>query len=113
MGRESLGLESRLGLGRLGAGYRARPRGRDLSLWGGITPITAMVISTLRVTDWQRRDCSRRSSSRHDAAHPSATALKRYYKVDGNNVELQFGPKALDEKDIEETLIASCAACWS
>jgi Family of unknown function (DUF5677) len=47
-----------------------------------------------------------------DAAHPSSTALKRYYKVDGNNVELQFGPKALDQKDIEETLIASCAACW-
>ena len=47
-----------------------------------------------------------------DAAHPSPTALKRYYKIDGSNVELLFGPTALDEKDIEETLIASCVACW-
>jgi hypothetical protein len=47
-----------------------------------------------------------------DAAHPSHTALKRYYNINGNNVELRWGPKALDEKDIEETLIASCAACW-
>jgi len=47
-----------------------------------------------------------------DAAHPSPTALKRYYKTNGNNVELRFGPKALDEKDIEETLVVSCAACW-
>jgi len=46
-----------------------------------------------------------------DAAHPSPTALKCYYKINGSNVELRWGPKALDEKDIEETLIASCAAC--
>jgi len=46
-----------------------------------------------------------------DAAHPSPTALKRYYKINGSNVELRWGPKALDERDIEETLIASCAAC--
>jgi hypothetical protein len=47
----------------------------------------------------------------NDAAHPSLIALKRYCAVDENNEfkGLQFGP---DVKDVEETLIHSCTACW-
>jgi hypothetical protein len=47
----------------------------------------------------------------NDAAHPSLIALKRYCAVDENNEFMQFhwGP---DGKDVEETLVASCTACW-
>jgi hypothetical protein len=47
----------------------------------------------------------------NDAAHPSLIALKRYCAVDENNEfkGFQFGP---DVKDVEETLIISCTACW-
>jgi hypothetical protein len=36
-------------------------------------------------------------------------ALKRYYKNDGDNVTLHWGP---DAQDIEDTIMVSCAACW-
>jgi Family of unknown function (DUF5677) len=48
----------------------------------------------------------------NDSAHPSLIALKRYYEVNENNTELRWGPAALDKKDIEDTLVASCTACW-
>ena len=46
----------------------------------------------------------------NDAAHPSFTALKRYYEVDEKNDAIKFlwGPEV---RDVKETLIASCAAC--
>jgi hypothetical protein len=48
----------------------------------------------------------------NDAAHPSLIALKRYCEVDDNNKLIKWFQWGPDATDIEETLIASCTACW-